>query len=112
MECRFRTNPRRLGYAVLIVATVWILWHALVKINPDEATHIRSFLTFIVVVVPFVMLIYFGSAIIIYNDITSPPWPRALPLKLSPRDYLAAAPIYIGLTAWLWLHWRKLRIRQ
>ena len=41
---------------------------SLEKINPDEVTDITSFLTFIVVVVQFVMLIYGGLAIVLYNE--------------------------------------------
>jgi hypothetical protein len=50
----------------LTVATIWILWHVLEKI--DEVIDIRFFLTFILVAVPFVMLIYFGGTIILYSQ--------------------------------------------
>jgi hypothetical protein len=92
----------------LIVATVWIVWYVVKADNPDELRHLRFFLTFIVVIIPFVILVYFGSAVIIYDAITAPPWPTALPLKPSTRLLLAAAVTYIGLTGWLWLRWRKL----
>jgi heme/copper-type cytochrome/quinol oxidase subunit 2 len=92
---------------LLTIATIWIVWYVAKAVDPDEVRHLRFFLTFIVVIIPFVILIYFGSAIIIYDDITAPPWPTVLPLKKPPLDYLAAAVIYIGLTAWLWLRWRK-----
>jgi hypothetical protein len=92
----------------LTVATVWIVWYVAKTVNPDEVKHLQFFLTFIVVIIPFVMLTYFGSFIIEYDAITAPPWPTALPSKLSPPEVLAAAVIYIGLTAWLWLRWRKL----
>jgi len=44
------------------VATVWILWQVLKKIEPD--VDIRSFLTFIVVIVPFAMFVCLGAAAI------------------------------------------------
>jgi hypothetical protein len=80
----------------LTIATVWIVWYVAKAVNPDEVRHLQFFLTFIVVIIPFVILIYLGSAIIIYDAITAPPWPMALPLTLSPREILAAAVIYIG----------------
>jgi hypothetical protein len=68
----------------------------------------------IVVVIPFVMLIYFGLAVIICDKIgVGRGWPTTLPLQIFSRaEGLAAAVTYIGLTVWLWLRWRKLRIRQ
>ena len=87
----------------LTVATVWIVWYVVKADNPDEVRHLQFFLTFIVAVIPFVILVYFGSAVIIYDAITAPPWPTLLPSKLSLRELLAAGVIYIGLTAWLWL---------
>jgi hypothetical protein len=78
----------------LTVATVWIVWYVVKADNPDEVRHLQFFLTFIVAVIPFVILVYFGSAVIIYDAITAPPWPTALPLVPS--------------RPWLWLRWRKL----
>jgi hypothetical protein len=75
----------------LTIATVWIVWYVAKALEPVR--HLRFFLTFIVVIIPFVILIYFGSAIIIYDEITAPPWPTALPLKKSPPYYLA--PSYL-----------------
>jgi hypothetical protein len=91
----------------LTAATVWIVWYGVKAVFPDEVTHLQFFLTFIVVIIPFVTLVCFGSVLISYNAITAPPWPRLLPLKPSTPDFLAAAVIYIGLTVWLWLRWRK-----
>ena len=45
------------------VATVWILWRVLEKTDADEVIDIRSFLTFIVVVIPFVILVYGGLTV-------------------------------------------------
>jgi hypothetical protein len=42
------------------VAIVWILWRVLEKTDADEVIDIRSFVTFIVVVIPFVILVYGG----------------------------------------------------
>jgi hypothetical protein len=62
---------------------------------------------------PFVMLIYFGLAVIICDNISvARGWPTALPLQLSSEEFLAVAVPYIGLTVWLWLRWHKLQIRQ
>ena len=92
----------------LIVATVLIVWYVEKANFPDEVRYLRTLLTFIVVIIPFAILIYFGSAVIIYDAITAPPWPAALPLKPSSRKLLAPVVTYIGLTVGLWLRWRKL----
>jgi hypothetical protein len=89
-------------------ATVWIVWYVVKAVFPDEVTHLQFFLTFIVVIIPFVILLCFGSALISYDAITTPPWPTLLPLKRSTPEFLAAAVIYICLTVSLWLRWRKL----
>jgi 4-amino-4-deoxy-L-arabinose transferase-like glycosyltransferase len=41
----------------LVVATVWILWYVLEKISLDEVKDARFFLTFILVIVPFVIYV-------------------------------------------------------
>jgi heme/copper-type cytochrome/quinol oxidase subunit 2 len=94
----------------LIVATVWILWRFLVKINPDEARDIQPFLTFVLVVVPFVMIIYFGLAVINYDAMAGlSGWPLVLPLDSLLSPLIAGAlAFYIGQTMWLWWDWRKL----
>jgi hypothetical protein len=93
----------------LTVATVWILWYLLEK---SEVIDIRSFLTFVVVIVPFVMIIYFGLDIIIDDAVaTRGGWPTELPLGM-PHEIPALAVIYIGLTAWLGLRWRKLNLSK
>ena len=91
----------------LTAATVWIVWYGVKAVFPDEVTHLQFFLTFIVVIIPFVILVCFGSALISYNKITAHPWPTLLPLKEPMQVFLAAAVIYIVLTVWLWLRWRK-----
>ena len=94
----------------LTVATLKILLNA----DPNEGSSLRDLFMLIVVVMPFVMAIYFGLAVIICDNISlARGWSTALPLQIFSRaEGLAAAVTYIGLTAWLWLRWRKLRIRQ
>ena len=106
------TIPCLLYFAALFltVATLWILLYA----DPNEGSSPRDFFVLIVVVIPFVMLIYFGLAVIICDNIgLARGWSTALPLQIFSRaEGLAAAVTYIGLSVWLWLRWRKLRIRQ
>jgi hypothetical protein len=97
----------------LTTATVWILWHVLEKI--DDVTEIKSFLTFIVSIVPFAMLFYGGLAIALYDDMMNVSGGLKsvlLPLPSLSWTILVGTIIYIGLAVWLWSHWRKLRIRQ
>ena len=106
------TIPCLLYFAALflIVATLWII---LLYAGPKEGSSPQDLFVLIVVVVPFVMLIYFGLAVIICDNISlARGWPTAFPLQLSSEEILAAAVPYIGLTVWLWLRWRKLQISQ
>jgi hypothetical protein len=94
----------------LSIVTVSILWYVVKKFFPDEVKDLQFFLTFIVVAVPFVMLVYFGMAFINYDAIAARfGWPPVLPLNglLSPL-IVGAAFYYIGQTVWLWLDWREL----
>ena len=95
----------------LAVVTVSILWYVIKRAFPDEVKDLQFFLTFIIVAIPFVMLIYFGLAVINYNAIaTRVGWPQVLPLEneqLLPA-IVGATAFYIGQTVWLWLDWRKL----
>ena len=96
------TIPCLLYFAALFltVATVWILLYA----DRNEGASLQNFFVSVVVVMPFVMLVYFGLAVIICNKISvARGWPTALPLHLSSVEGLAAAVTYIGLTVWLWL---------
>src|SRR5215469_2258433 len=98
---------------LLIVGTVWILWHVHEKIYPDDITDIPSFLTFILVIVPFVSSTYFGLALILYDAINAGSgWSTILPLSELSPVLLGFAAFNIGLTVWLWLQWHKLRISQ
>jgi len=93
----------------LAIVTVSILWYFVKKLFPNEDRDVRFLLTFIGVVVPFVMLIYFGLAVINYDAIAAwSGWPQVLPVKnsLSPL-ILGTVVFYVGQTVWLWLDWRR-----
>jgi tungstate transport system substrate-binding protein len=95
---------------VAAIATVSILWYVVKKAFPDDVIGLRLFLVFIVVIVPFVMSVYFGLAVINYDAIAAlSGWPPVLPLDslLSPL-VVGVAAFYIGQTMWLWWDWRKL----
>jgi len=97
---------------VVAVATVFILWYVVKKSFSDQVKGLGFFLIFIGVVVPFVMLIWFGLAVINYDAIAAlSGWPLVLPLD-SPLSPLIAGAVafYIGQTMWLWWDWRKLRM--
>ena len=97
---------------VLAIATVSILWYVVKKAFPDDVKDLQLFLIFIVVIVPFVMSVYFGLAVINYDAIAAlSGWPLVLPLD-SPLSPLLVGPaaFYIGQTMWLWWDWRKLRM--
>ena len=87
----------------LTVATVWLLLRA-IETLPKEI-NAQSFLILIIVIIPFVMIVYFGLATIICDEIVS--GRPILPLALSLRKLVAATVTYIGLSAWVWLRWRK-----
>ena len=96
----------------MAIATVSILWYVAKRAFPDDVKDLQFFLTFIVVVVPFVIITYFGLAALNYDAIAAlAGWPLALPFDslLSPL-MLGAVAFYIGQTMWLWWDWRKLRI--
>ena len=96
--------------AFLTAATVWIVWYVHETIFPVR--DLGFFLTFIIVFVPFVMLIYFGLDAIIDDAVaTGAGWPPEFPFGLPPEIPFLAV-VYIGLTVWLGLRWRKLKIRQ
>ena len=94
----------------LSIATVSFLWYVVKKIFPDDVKDLEFFLTFIVAVVPFVIIVYFGAALINYNAIaTELGWPEVLPItRLLQPAIVGAAAFYIGQTMWLWWDWRKL----
>jgi hypothetical protein len=92
----------------LSIATVEIVWYAAKKACPTEVGDLQFFLTFILVIVPFVMTIFFGLVLINYNAMAiQSGWPQALPLTsaLSP-PIIGAVVFYVGQTLWLWWGWR------
>jgi hypothetical protein len=95
------SEPILFGFVSLLVmaATVWIIWLVLEQINPDEVTDTGTFLSFIIVVVPFVMLICGGLAMVIHDDMMAASvGVRHLPLVSTSPEIFAGAVIYIGLT--------------
>ena len=93
----------------LAVAAVEIIWYVVKKAFPDEDRDLRFFLTFIIVIVPFVLTICFGFAIINYDAMAiRSGWPPALPLQdlLSP-PIIGLVIFYVGQTLWLWSSWRN-----
>jgi tungstate transport system substrate-binding protein len=97
---------------VVAIATVSVLWYVVKKAFPDDVKDFQFFLTFIIVAVPFVMLVCFGLAVISYDVIAGRSgWPLVLPLEsLLWPPFVGVAAFYIGQTMWLWWDWRKLRI--
>ena len=93
----------------LSIATVSTLWYVVKRIFPDDVKDLRFFLTFILVIVPFVLIVCFGLAIITYYAIASRSgWPPVLPLNGLFSPLIAGAVVfYIGQTMWLWWSWRK-----
>jgi hypothetical protein len=91
----------------LTVATLWPFLYANQTIGPEQ-TDPRDFLVFTGVVVPFVMLIYFGLAFIFSDTISlGAPWPTTKEEELSFSESLVGAATYVGLSGWLWLRWRN-----
>ena len=93
----------------LAIATVEIIWYVVKKAFPDEVRDLRFFVTFIVAIVPFVVIVCFGLAIINYDAMAiRSGWPPALPLHglLSP-PIIGVLIFYVGQTAWLWSSWRN-----
>jgi hypothetical protein len=93
----------------LTVATVWVLWYVLETFFLDDVRDPGLFLIFIIVFVPFVMLTYFGLDAIIDDAVaTRAGWPTELPFGIPPEIPVVAV-VYIGLTVWLGIRWRKLK---
>ena len=95
---------------LLAIATVSVLWYLAKTTFPDDVKDLQFFLTFIVVIVPFVMLVYFGRAVINYDAIAARiGWPQVLPFSgLLLPPIVGATAFYIGQTVWPWWDWRKL----
>ena len=93
----------------LTVATLRVLPKTIPR---DELRDASSFFVLIIAIVTFVMLLYFGFAVIIDDMVDQRfGWPPDLPLgsSLWGPEIWAGAVIYTGLTLWLWWRWRKLR---
>ena len=90
-----------------------MFWYVVKKGFPNEVGDFQFFAPFIFVIVPFVMLIFFGLALINYDAMaTRSGWQPVLPLKgpLSP-PIVGAVIFYVGQTVWLWRSWGKERMR-
>ena len=99
-----------LGALSLTGGTLWLFLYTNQTI--PEQTDTRSLWVFIVVVLPFLMLIYFGLAILISDTISDGgAWLTPDDNELTFAEYLVLAVSYVGLSGWLWLRWRKLRRR-
>jgi hypothetical protein len=97
----------------LTVASMRLFLSAIQKLTPDDFEDRQFFWIVVLVMIPFVMLVYFGLAIIICNEITARSGrPMTLPLELSLRKVVPATVTYIGLAAWIWLRWHKLVTHQ
>jgi hypothetical protein len=64
----------------LTAATIWFVLYA---IGPDEFANSQTLWTILVVIIPFVMLIYFGPAIAICNEMVARSGRPILPTELS-----------------------------
>jgi len=96
-----------LGALFLTVATLWFFSYVNQTISPKQ-TDLRDFLVLIGVVVPFLMVIYFGFAISIYHTISlRATWLTADDTELTFSESLVLAVTYVGLSGWLWLRWRR-----
>jgi hypothetical protein len=95
-----------LGALFLTAATLWLFLYANQTI--PEQTDSLSLWVFIVVVLPFLMLIYFGFAILISDTISDGgAWLTPDDNELTFSEYLVLAVSYVGLSGWLWLRWRN-----
>jgi hypothetical protein len=93
----------------LTAATAWIIWYTAEKVFPNEVGHLQFFSTFIVVIIPFVMLICFGLDAIIDDAVGARAGlPTQLPFTV-PEEIPFIAVVYIGPTVWLGMRWRKLK---
>jgi len=87
----------------LAVATLW----AFSEVNPKETDPTLCWLM-IIAVTPFVMLVFFGLAILISDTISvGAPWLTADDNELTFSEGLVLAVSYVGLSGWLWLRWRN-----
>jgi hypothetical protein len=88
----------------LTVATLWLFLHAAQTISPNDP---EIFWVFIFVVIPFVMLVYFGLAFIIDDMIGAASLAGKEENELTLAETLVVAVSYVGLSGWLWLRSRN-----
>jgi hypothetical protein len=95
---------------LLLVATVTTLWEILKKESPDQAKALDFFLIFAVVVVPFIMVIYFGLPVVVYEATAAlqSGWPR-WSLNVPWQIQVGLVAVYFVVTTWLWFRWAKER---
>ena len=94
-----------LGALFLTVATLWPFSYATQTIKKIDS---QFFWVLIVVAIPFLMLLYFGLAILISDTIsTGAAWLTADDDELTFSESLVLAVSYVGLSGWLWLRWRN-----
>jgi bacteriorhodopsin len=92
--------------AFLTIATIWFV---LKFVGPDDFASPQTFWTILVVIIPFAMLIYFGMAIMICTQMVARSGRPMLPLEPSLRKIVPLIVTYVGVSAWVWLRWRKVR---
>lgn len=92
---------------VALLSTVATMWFVLNFIGPDEFASSQTFWIILIVIIPFFMLIYFGLAIAICNWMVARFGRPTLPSEPSLRKIVPAIVTYIGVSAWVWLRWRK-----
>src|SRR5215471_17935697 len=91
----------------LTVATLWPISSPTQTIFPTK-TSPQFVWVLIVVVLPFVMLFYFGLAFLIDDTISEgADHLTAREEELSFTEGMVAAVSYVGLSGWLWLRWRN-----
>ena len=85
-------RPAKWGLAVSLHSSNPAFWKVLETIDPNEVKRIKSFLTVIVVVVPFAMLVFYGLAVVMYDQLitASGSW-RAVFLPLTESPWLIPA---------------------
>jgi hypothetical protein len=89
------------------VATIWCLLYAIKTYSPDELKDPQFLSILLLVIIPFVMLIYFGAAVMICSEIVARSGRPTLPTELSLRKIVPLTVTYVGVSAWVWLRWRK-----
>jgi hypothetical protein len=101
----------------LTVATLWSFSYATQTISLKDP---RDLSLLIIVVIPFLMLLYFGGAFIISDMISEraewlkamrselgADWLKVMRSKLSFTESVVVAISYVGLSGWLLLRWRN-----